>query len=131
MGMELFVKTTVEKENDIRHALVRALQNLVGYRLEKSETRIAFPDSERASIQILIIIPGLSGALPLLDALYNNRNDFFQAISTEVSEELFRHLVFTNRITDVSYYRDLYPTVNLTISDYVIGGKFLYTFQLK
>lgn len=129
--MEIFVISTREKDYDIRIAFVNAIKNLVNYEVEASEMGITFCNEANPSIKVEIIIPGLKNALRFLDSLYNDREQFFRSLGGEVFEELFKHLVFANRICDISYYLQFYPEVALSISDHVLGEKFNYSFLLK
>ena len=129
--MDLFISTTEEKEKEVRAAFIGAIRNLWGFSLAGSDIDVAFVCKEQDLIDVSLEIKGSREAFSLVDDLCNHTEPFFEALRKELSEELFKHLLYNNRISYMSFYLNLYKNIQLTIREGVFGGKYSSAFTIS
>ena len=122
--MELFISTTEEKEKEVKTAFMGAIRKLSGYPLPPADIKVEFVFKEEDFINVQIFIRGAREAFSLLDVLYNDAERFLTSLQSEVSEELFKYLLFNNRISYMSFYLNLYKKVRLTIIEELSGRQY-------
>ena len=128
--MELFTSSTEEKEKEVRAAFIGAIHKLWGFNLPWTDIRVEFLWQERDVIYVSLAIEGSKEAFSLVDDLFNHTAGFFDALREEVSEQLFKYLLFNNRISYMSFYLNLYKELRLTITEEVFGGSYSSVFTI-
>lgn len=129
--MELFISTTEDKEKEVKTALTCSIQNLTGYVLPETDIRVEFVCDTEDHINVNIAVPGTRDAFSLVNYLTNKRDYFLQMLSEDISEELFKYLLFNNRISYMAFYLKLYKKVKLTIIEEVFGRKYQHEFVIN
>ncbi|NEU10074.1 hypothetical protein GZH53_17240 [Flavihumibacter sp. R14] len=129
--MELFISTTEEKEKEVKTAFMGAIRKLSGYPVLPADIKVEFVFKEEDFINVQIFIRGAKEAFSLVDVLYNDAERFLRSLQSEVSEELFKYLLFNNRISYMSFYLNLYRKVRLTILEELSGEKHCHELLIR
>jgi hypothetical protein len=125
--MELFISTSA-KEKEVKTAFIIALRKISGYNLRTTDLHVGFLCGGTEVVEIQFAVQSSRDAFCLIDFLYNDPGRFFEELAADTSEELFKYLLFNNRISHMSSYLNLYKKVRLTISEKVFGETFRHEF---
>jgi hypothetical protein len=129
--MDIFISTTEDKEKEVKTAFATSIQNLSGYVLPETDIRVEFVCDTEDFIKVNIAVPGTREAFSLVNYLTNNRSYFLQMLSEDISEELFKYLLFNNRISYMAFYLKLYKKVKLNIIEEVFGRQYQHEFVIN
>ena len=129
--MEIFISTTEEKEKEVKTSFARAFQNLAGYTLPLTDVQVEFVCDHEDFIKVSIAVQGTKDAFGIVDALHKKASQFFTALAEDVSEELFKYLLFNNRISYMAFYLKLYRKVKVTLSEEVFGRTYQHDFIIN
>ena len=125
--MELFISTSA-KEEEVKTAFIIALRKLSGYSVRSTDLHVEFVCGVKEVIAVEFEVQASKDAFCLIDFLYNDPNRFFETLAADISDELFKYLLFNNRISYMSFYLNLYKNVGLTITEKVFGDTFRHEF---
>lgn len=126
--MEILITTEEDKEREMLAALMKAVENLSGYTAQPADFNIEFEEAGR--VMVALRVPVLKNAFQLLDQLYNNEKMFFNFLAAEVTEELFKYLLFNGRVAFYEFYTRYYKEVSISITEEVLGNSFHATFGI-
>lgn len=129
--MEIVISTTEEKEKEVKTSFARSFQNIAGYNLPLTDIRVEFVCGEEDHIRVRIAIHGTKDAFGVVNSLQKKPADFFNAIAEDLSEELFKYLLFNNRISYMAFYLKLYKKVKLSVTEEVFGRTYQHTFIIN
>ncbi|WP_207535719.1 hypothetical protein [Desertivirga arenae] len=126
--MEFLITTEEDKEREIQAAVILAVENLSGYLAQPADLKIYFEEGER--ILVHLRVPVLKNAFGLLEQLYNNEMMFFKVLAAEVSEELFKYLLYNGRVAFYKFYCSFYSDVRIRFTEEVLGNNFEGVFKV-
>lgn len=129
--MELFISTTEVKEKEVKTAFTASIQNLTGYVLPETDIRVEFVCDTEDYIRVNVAVQGTRDAFSLVNYLTNKRDYFLQMLSEDISEELFKYLLFNNRISYMAFYLKLYRKVKVNIIEEVFGREYQHDFVIN
>lgn len=129
--MEILLSTTEDKEQEVKTSFAQSFQNLAGYKLPLSDVQVEFVCDHEDFIKVNIAIHGTKDAFGIVDSLHKKPSLFFAALAEDVSEELFKYLLFNNRISYMAFYLKLYRKVKLSLTEEVFGRTYQHDFIIN
>ena len=128
--MELFISTSA-KEKEVKTAFIIALRKLTGYQVRTNDLHVEFICGETEFIDVKFAVQASKDAFCLIDFLYNDPGRFLETLAADISEELFKYLLFNNRISYLPFYLDRYLNVRMNISEQVFAETFTFDFIIR
>ena len=129
--MELFTSTSAKKEKEVKTAFILTLRKLSGYPVRAADLDVEFVCGETEFIDVKFAVQAGKDAFCLIDLLYNDPARFLESFSADFSEELFKYLLFNNRISYLPFYLNRYRNVRINISEQVFAGTFSFDFMIR